>query len=239
MSSFGTNVPLSARNLLKSGKFEEASVELKNNLLLLENDAAMTSEVLVCLSCCYSGMAQWSEALQTAQQALSANPQSVRAHLALARAFHGVGDINQAIISCDSGLQMDPTDKPLQQYRGICVRIHEGEPEPDPLRWMPVDIVEGHAHSHEHDGDHEHSHAHSHAHDDTHSHAHDDTHSHAHDDTHSHAHDNTHIHSHEHNHVHSTDHNHNRNHSHEHLHSHTHDDSTTHHEHNHHHGHDH
>ena len=206
MSAFGTNVPLSARNLLKSGKFEEASEELKNNLLLLENEA-VSSDVLVCLSCCYSGMAQWSEALQTAQQALSANAQSVRAHLALARAYHGIGDIYQAIVSCDAGMQIDPTDKPLQQYRGICMRIHEGQPEPDPLRWMPVGMAEGHAHSHEHDGDHEHSHSH--------------------DDTHSH--------SHEHSHVHTTDHDHS--HEHLHSHNHTHDDTSTQqeHEHNHHH----
>ena len=213
-----------AKCLMKSGKYDEAIATLRgipDGGTAGTGSSADGAEVLVCLSSCHCGRADWAAAVACAEEALVREPQHARAYLALARGLHGDGRFDAAVEACDAGLRTaaeghgQGQEPALTQWRGVCQRARDGVDEPSPLRWRRLNpdgsVADGHdhahAHAHTHDGAGvEHSHSHTHdsgavhsAHD--HTHAHDHAHDHAHgctEHSHSHAHDSGTAHTHAH-----------------------------------------
>jgi len=213
-----------AKCLMKSGKYDEAIATLRgipDGGTAGTGSSADGAEVLVCLSSCHYGRADWAAAVACAEEALVREPQHARAYLALARGLHGDGRFDAAVEACDAGLRAaaeghgQGQEPALTQWRGVCQRARDGVDEPSPLRWRRLNpdgsVADGHDHSHAHTHDGagaEHSHSHTHdsgavhsVHDHTHAHAHEHEHDHAHgctEHSHSHAHDSGTAHTHAH-----------------------------------------
>ena len=164
---------LRALQLLKSGRFAEASALLEEELALFNGEGAGKSateaELRVRMSACSLGLRDWPRAIAEARfvvswaDAASSRALQIRGLQRLAEALLQSGRAQESQDTCGRGLSFFPNDVVLHQIYERSRRTLDGGVEEDYVK-QHADSHGGHDHGHGHEHGYEHGHDHGHGH---------------------------------------------------------------------------